>query len=154
MDPTWAKRQVPKSRFPNVSLYELLGSTKLPHKAVFRYCLSLLDRHYYSFAVCCLGILYQCPPSWCRSETSWVKMEKGIMEKMQVYITKDCSYVPALVVNISILGYAHCGSRQCLQMVTWTYCLLSTEFRFYRKGTGQRPPFFMQQKISLLLLRF
>lgn len=58
-------------------------------------------------------------------------MEKGIMEKMQVYITKDCSYVPALAVNISILGYAHCGSRQCLQMVTWIYCLLSTEFRFY-----------------------
>lgn len=61
MDPTWAKRQVPKSRFPNVSFYELLGSTKLPHKAVFGYCLLLLDRHYYSFAVCCLGIPVSVP---------------------------------------------------------------------------------------------
>lgn len=118
---------VPKGRFPNVSFYELLGSIKLPFKAVFKYCLLLLDRHcYLQFAT--WVSLYLCPPRWCRSEASWVKMEKGITDKMQVYITKDCSDAPALVVNIPILGYAHCGSRQCLHMVAWPYCLLSTEF--------------------------
>lgn len=38
---------VPKGKFPNVSFYELLGSIKLPYKAVVRYCLLLLDRYYY-----------------------------------------------------------------------------------------------------------
>lgn len=37
--------------------------------------------------------------------------ERSLWNKLKVYITKDCSSVPALVVNILILAYAHCGSR-------------------------------------------
>lgn len=52
-------------------------------------------------------------------------MEKGITEKMQEYITKDCSYVPALVVNIPILGYAHIRGEQAMS-VDGGMTLLST----------------------------